>query len=132
MNALAAEKVALSARLTKLVERAMARLQHDLQKVVELEGGEVGLPPTQDFLASVESTMRQISGLRAAAAQEIGSPAPPTTRSSSTPAPRAQKSTCLGIFCYPSPLTSPSFRAEGQCVGCQGQDNELGARSVWP
>ena len=102
VNAPAAEKVALSGRLTKLVERAMARLQHDLQKVVELEGDEVGLPPTQDFLTGVESTIRQISGLRAAAAQEIGSPTPPTMRASPTPAPRAHKSMCI-VFVVFSP-----------------------------
>ena len=134
VNALAAEKVALSGRLTKLVERAMARLQHDLEKVVEVEGDEVGLPPTQDFLAGVESTTRQISGLRAAAAEEIGSPASraPATRTSSTPATYAQKSTCLGVFCFPSTLISPPFRAKGQCVYRQGQDNEPGPCSVWP
>ena len=134
VNALAAEKVALSTRLTKLVERAMARLQHDLQRVVKLEGDEVGLPPTQDFVARAESTMQQISGLRAAAAQEIGSPTPPTMRASPTPAPRAQKSMCVGICCFASTLTFPFLfrRAEGQCVGRQGQGGELGARIVWP
>ncbi|KAM5536093.1 hypothetical protein V8D89_010192 [Ganoderma adspersum] len=91
VNALAADKVALSGRLTKLLERAMARLQHDLVRVVELEGDEPGLPPTQDFFAGVENTVQQINGLRAAAAQKIGSPVPPATRSSSTSAPRAHK-----------------------------------------
>ena len=133
VNALAAEKVALSGRLTKLLERTMARLQHDMRRVVELERDEVGLPPTQDFLAGVENTIRQINGLRAAATQEIGSPALPAMRASPTPAPRAQKSTCVGICCFASTLTFPFLflRAEGQCVYRQGQGAELCPRSVW-
>ncbi|KAI1792206.1 hypothetical protein LXA43DRAFT_1007031 [Ganoderma leucocontextum] len=40
----------------------MARLQHDLGRILELHGDEPGLPPTQDFLDGVESTVQQICG----------------------------------------------------------------------
>lgn len=99
LDALAAEKVDLSARLVQKFERVMARLQNDMQRVLELEGDEPGsLPPTREFLQNLESTVQQISSLRAVAAQEmgIGSLAPlPPAAASTTSAPPAQKSKCL-------------------------------------
>ncbi|KAI0774538.1 hypothetical protein C8Q74DRAFT_1218285 [Fomes fomentarius] len=69
VDALAAEKTALAERLVKIFERAMARLQHDLQRILKLQGDEPGLPPTQHFLNSVDSTVQQIhTGLRTATA----------------------------------------------------------------
>ncbi|PIL23566.1 transcription factor [Ganoderma sinense ZZ0214-1] len=98
VNALAAAKVALSARLAALLERAMARLQHALQRILELEGDEPGLLPTQDFLAGVERTVRQINGLRAAAAKAaeeveigLGPPRSPVETASAASVPRGQK-----------------------------------------
>ncbi|KAI1786078.1 hypothetical protein LXA43DRAFT_82324 [Ganoderma leucocontextum] len=90
VHALAAEKVALSGRLVKLFERAMARLQHDLGRIVELQGDEPGLPATEDFLNGVEDTVLQIRDLQAAAVQGIGSTAPPAA-SSSAASSHAQK-----------------------------------------
>ncbi len=94
LDALAAEKVALSDRLVKIFERAMARLQHDLQKILKLQGEEPGLPPTQHFLSSVESTVQQIQSLRAAT-QAIEVPLAPTP----VAAPPPQKSTYFRLRC---------------------------------
>lgn len=99
LGALAAEKVVLSDRLVKIFERAMARLQHDLQKILKLQGEEPGLPPAQHFLSSVESTVQQIQSLRAAA-QAIEVPTAPTP----VAAPPAPKSACPG-FCCPHPCS---------------------------
>ncbi|PIL37396.1 transcription factor [Ganoderma sinense ZZ0214-1] len=103
LDALAAEKVALSDRLVKIFERAMARLQHDLQKILKLQGEEPGLPPTQHFLSSVESTVQQIQSLRAAA-QAIEVPTAPIP----VAAPPAQKKrktmASAGSIKLPSPV----------------------------
>ncbi|KAI0375928.1 hypothetical protein BV20DRAFT_959986 [Pilatotrama ljubarskyi] len=69
VDALAAEKVALAERLVRIFERAMARLQHDIQRILKLQGDDPGLPATQHFLSSVDSTVQQIqTGMRTAAA----------------------------------------------------------------
>ena len=85
IDALATEKVALADRLVKLVERALARLQHDLQKILKLQGEEPGLPATQQFLSSVETTVQQIQNLRAAA-QAIDVPVAPPPVPAAPPA----------------------------------------------
>ncbi|KAI9000752.1 hypothetical protein BD414DRAFT_511408 [Trametes punicea] len=69
IDAIAAEKIALSDRLVRLFERAMARLNHDIQRILKLQGDEAGTPATQHFLSSVDNTMQQLQkDLRAAAA----------------------------------------------------------------
>ena len=118
LDALAAEKVDLSDRLVKIFERAMARLQHDLQKILKLQGEEPGLPPTQHFLSSVESTVQQIQSLRAAA-QAIEVPTAPVP----VPvAPPAQKSTypafrhCVMQRATPSLCVCATPRAVAVCL----------------
>lgn len=69
VDALAAEKSALSQRLVRTLERAMARLNHDIQRILKLQGDDPGLPATQHFLSSADSTVQQIqTNLRTAAA----------------------------------------------------------------
>lgn len=104
VDLLAAEKIALAARLVKLLERAMARLQHDLQKILKLQGEEPGLPPTQHFLNNVDTTVQQLqTSLRNAVAAAVSPPpaAPPA-------APPPQKSTYLFTHC--------SLWPHGDCV----------------
>ena len=133
LDALAAEKVALSGRLVQKFERVMARLQHDLQRVLELEGDEPGgLPPTREFLRNLEGTVRQISGLRAVAAQEMGIgspvPVPPAAAGSFTSVPAAQKSKCLrGLYCITFALTYLYIRAEDFTAGWHWQGIALDA-----
>ncbi len=132
LDAIGAEKVALAGRLAEKLERAMARLQDTLQEIVKLEGDEGGsLPPTQEFLENMENTVRQITGLRAAAAQAIDTPpAPPVTSSTSAPQPR--KSMYLGRCCYTMTLMALSRRAGDRGVFWQRQGLKLGTCSVWP
>ena len=102
LDGLAAEKIALAERLVKLFERAMARLEHDLHKILKLQGDEPGLPPTQHFLSAVESTAQQLqTSLRAASAAVAEVPAPPPPAAAAPP----QKSKCV--------RARPSPRARG-------------------
>ncbi|KAI1796121.1 hypothetical protein LXA43DRAFT_970036 [Ganoderma leucocontextum] len=103
LDALAAEKVALSDRLVKIFERAMARLQHDLQKILKLQGEEPGLPATQHFLSSVESTVQQIQSLRAAA-QAIEVPTAPAPVSAPPPPKKRKTTSSAGSIKLPSPV----------------------------
>ncbi|RPD80838.1 hypothetical protein L226DRAFT_121828 [Lentinus tigrinus ALCF2SS1-7] len=105
VDVLAAEKVALATRLVKLLERAMARLQHDLQKILKLQGEEPGLPPTQHFLNSVDSTMQQLqSSLRSAAAAVE----PPPAAAPAAPPPQKKRrvtaAASAGSIKLPSPV----------------------------
>ncbi|KAI0751065.1 hypothetical protein C8Q80DRAFT_1155286 [Daedaleopsis nitida] len=62
----------------------MARLQQDLARIRTLQGDEPGLPPTQQFLGSVESTVQQLqASLKTAAAAAVEAPPP-------APAPQVQ------------------------------------------
>ncbi|KAI0752772.1 hypothetical protein C8Q80DRAFT_1148148 [Daedaleopsis nitida] len=79
VDALAAEKTALADRLVKIFERAMARLQHDLTRIHKLQGDEPGLPPTQQFLSSVESTVQQLQASFKTAATAAAESPPATT-----------------------------------------------------
>ena len=95
IDALSAEKIVLAERLVKLFERAMARLQHDLQRILKLQGDEPGLPPTQHFLSTLDSTVQQLqTNLRAASVVA-------ETPTVSTPVPPPpQKSTCFFQFFF--------------------------------
>ena len=95
IDALSAEKIVLAERLVKLFERAMARLQHDLQRILKLQGDEPGLPPTQHFLSTLDSTVQQLqTNLRAASVVA-------ETPTVSTPVPPPpQKSTCFSQVCF--------------------------------
>ncbi len=95
VDALAAEKSALSQRLVRTLERAMARLNHDIQRILKLQGDDPGLPATQHFLSSVDSTVQQIqTNLRTAAAA-----VEPPSASISAAAPPPQKSKSLTPSC---------------------------------
>ena len=96
IDALAAEKVALAERLVKIFERALARLHHDLQKILKLQGDEPGLPPTQHFINTAEKTMQQIKASlqTATAAVEV----PPVPVPVEEPQQQPTKSKRLSMF----------------------------------
>ncbi|TBU33068.1 hypothetical protein BD311DRAFT_862047 [Dichomitus squalens] len=114
LDALAIEKTALSERLVRLFERAMARLQHDLQRILKLQGEEPGLPPTQQFLSSVETTVQQIQSLRAAA-QAIDVPVAPTPVSVPPPQKKRKTTSSAGSIKLPSPVpvTTSAYNNNG-------------------
>ena len=103
LDVLAGEKVALAERLVKLFERALARLKHDLARILKLQGDEPGLPPTQHFLSTLDSTVQQLqTNLRAASVVA-------ETPTVSTPVPPPpQKSTCFfsSFFLSSSPTVT--------------------------
>lgn len=72
----------------------MARLQHDLARILRLQGDEPGLPPTQHFLGIVDSTVQQIqTSLRTATAAVEPAPV------SAPVAPPPKKSTWPSSLC---------------------------------
>ncbi|KAI0722394.1 hypothetical protein C8T65DRAFT_137918 [Cerioporus squamosus] len=106
VDLLAMEKTALAARLVKLLERAMARLQHDLQKILKLQGEEPGLPPTQHFLNNVDTTVQQLqTSLRSAVAAAVS---PPPAAAPAAPPPQKKRrvtaAASAGSIKLPSPV----------------------------
>ncbi|OJT05402.1 Chromatin modification-related protein YNG2 [Trametes pubescens] len=125
VDALAAEKSALSQRLVRTLERAMARLNHDIQRILKLQGDDPGLPATQHFLSSVDSTVQQIqTNLRTAAAA-----VEPPSASISAAAPPPQKKRRLGATASGSTmnikLPSPVPVSSGAYAGSSAQKSSL-------
>ncbi|KAH9899585.1 hypothetical protein C8Q73DRAFT_680404 [Cubamyces lactineus] len=96
VDALAAEKVALSERLVRLLERAMSRLNHDIQRILKLQGDDPGLPATQHFLGSADSTVQQLQANLRTAAAAVDSPS-----ASISAAPPPQKSEQFDLILDP-------------------------------
>ena len=70
----------------------MARLQHDLARILKLQGDEPGLPPTQHFLSTVDSTMQQLqTNIRTV----VAAVEPPPVSAPVVPGPPPKKSACL-------------------------------------
>ncbi|KAI0353114.1 hypothetical protein OH77DRAFT_662796 [Trametes cingulata] len=123
-DALAAEKVALAGRLVRLFERALARLQHDVQRILKLQGDDPGLPATQHFLGAVDSTVQQLqSGMRAAAAAAIEAPSAAAASGSMSAAQPPQKkrrvtaTASAGSIKLPSPVPVTSGGSGGGAYG---------------
>ncbi|KAI0677275.1 hypothetical protein C8Q78DRAFT_960660 [Trametes maxima] len=103
VDALAAEKTALAARLVRIFERALSRLNHDIQRILKLQGDDPGLPATQQFLSSVESTVQHIQTNLRTATAAIESPS-----ASISTAPPPQKSESLAATASAGSIKLPS------------------------
>ncbi|KAH9943195.1 uncharacterized protein BXZ73DRAFT_87583 [Epithele typhae] len=127
LGVLSREKVALATRLVKLFERAMARLQHDVQKILKLQGDEPGLPPTKHFLATVDDTVRQLeSSLRAAVTSAVATPVetPPALAPTGPPPPKKQRRQATtvpssAVIKLPSPVPVAASANNGSASGVQ-------------
>ncbi|KAI0650469.1 hypothetical protein C8Q79DRAFT_901818 [Trametes meyenii] len=115
VDALAAEKTALAARLVRIFERALSRLNHDIQRILKLQGDDPGLPATQQFLSSVESTVQHIQTNLRTATAAIESPsasisAAPPPQKSESPATASAGSIKLPS---PVPVSSGAYSGSG-------------------
>ncbi|OSD04569.1 hypothetical protein PYCCODRAFT_1423979 [Trametes coccinea BRFM310] len=135
VDALAAEKVMLSERLVRIFERAMARLNHDIQRILKLQGDETPLPATQHFLSTVDSTVKQLqTGMRTAtevfdtSASASASTGPPPNKKR-----RMNTTTSAGSIKLPSPVpvSSGSFGG-GSGASVSGTQKSGLSRQVHP
>ncbi|KAI0722723.1 hypothetical protein C8Q76DRAFT_719988 [Earliella scabrosa] len=124
VDALAAEKTALAERLVKIFERAMARLQHDLARILKLQGDEPGLPSTQHFLSTVDSTMQQLqTNIRTV----VAAVEPPPVSAPVVPGPPPKKrqrvaaTQSAGSIKLPSPVpvTGSTYNSSSSASGVQ-------------
>ncbi|KAH9855072.1 hypothetical protein C2E23DRAFT_867148 [Lenzites betulinus] len=135
VDALAAEKVVLSERLVRTLERALARLDHDVRRILKLQGDDPGLPATQHFLGSVDSTVQSIqANLRTAAAvieapsASISTGGPPPQKSESPPRSRHRvyhhHKSGLARGAHPRHSPMRSRRAHRASAGLDEDDGE--------
>ncbi|KAI0832701.1 hypothetical protein BC628DRAFT_1347953 [Trametes gibbosa] len=136
VDALAAEKVVLSDRLVRTFERALARLDHDVRRILKLQGDDPGLPATQQFLGSVDSTVQSIQTNLRTAAAVIESPSasitagpPPQKKQRRGPATASAGSIKLPS---PVPVSSTSGAAYGGSAGGAGSGGGAGAAATGP
>ncbi|KAI9068440.1 hypothetical protein FKP32DRAFT_1561604 [Trametes sanguinea] len=135
VDALAAEKIMLSERLVRIFERAMARLNHDIQRILKLQGDETPLPATQHFLSTVDSTVKQLqTGMRTAtevfdsSSSASASAGPPPNKKR-----RMNTTTSAGSIKLPSPVpvSSGSFGG-GSGASASGTQKSGLSRQVHP
>ncbi|PCH40944.1 hypothetical protein WOLCODRAFT_24379 [Wolfiporia cocos MD-104 SS10] len=126
MDQLAAEKVALAERMVQLVARARARLNHDLDRVLALQGEadpalQGGLfAPSARAAASVVDRVNE--SLRSAIAIPEAVPAPPAA----PPQPPTKKRRTMGAASAgsiklpsPAPMTAGAYGAQRSRLGQQ-------------
>ncbi|KAI0776184.1 hypothetical protein BD413DRAFT_262380 [Trametes elegans] len=140
VDALAAEKIALSERLVRIFERAMSRLNHDIQRILKLQGDDPGLPATQQFLSNMENTVQHLqTNLRAATAAVES----PSASISAAPPPQKRRrvttTASAGSIKLPSPVpvSSGSYggggaSASGGGGGSSGAQKSGLSRQVHP